>query len=41
MRVALAGRADENFTPPQPVPHAAVAQTLDTPDRAPGDGETH
>jgi len=41
MRVALEGRDDENFTPPQPVPHAAVAQTLDTPDRAPGDGETH
>jgi len=41
MRVALEGRDDENFTPPQPVPHAAVAQTVDTPDRAPGDGETH
>jgi penicillin-binding protein 1A len=41
MRVALVGRDDENFTPPRPVAHAAVAQTLDTPDRAPGDGETH
>ena len=41
MRVALVGRDDENFTPPQPVAHAAVAQALDTPDRAPGDGETH
>jgi penicillin-binding protein 1A len=41
MRVALVDREDENFTPPRPVPHAAVAQTLDTPDRAPGDGETH
>ena len=41
MRVALEGRDDENFTPPQAVAHAAVAQTLDTSDQAPGDGETH
>jgi len=41
MRVALQGRDNENFTPPQPVPHAAVAQSLDTPDQAPGNGETH
>jgi len=41
MRVALVGRDDENFTPPQPVPRAAVAQAVDTPDRAPGDGEMH
>ena len=41
MRVAVEGRDDENFTPPQPAAHAAVAQTLDTPDQAPGDGETH
>ena len=41
MRVAIEGHDDEHFTPPQPVPHAAVAQTLDTPDQAPGDGETH
>jgi hypothetical protein len=41
MRVALVGREDESFTAPRPVPHAAVAQALDTPDRAPGDGETH
>jgi penicillin-binding protein 1A len=41
MRVALEGREDDNFTPPQPGAHAAVAQALDTPDRAPGDGETH
>jgi len=41
MRVALVGREDEAFNAPQPVPHAAVAQTLDTPDQAPGDGETH
>jgi penicillin-binding protein 1A len=41
MRVALRGRENENFTPPQPVPHAAVAHSLDTPDQAPGDGETH
>jgi len=41
MRVAIEGHDEEHFTPPQPVPHAAVAQTLDTPDQAPGDGETH
>jgi penicillin-binding protein 1A len=41
MRVAIEGHDDENFTPPQLVPHAAVAQTLDTSDQAPGDGETH
>jgi penicillin-binding protein 1A len=41
MRVALHGRQNENFTPPQAVPHAAVAQVLDTTDQAPGDGETH
>ena len=41
MRVAIEGHDDEHFTPPQPVPHAAVAQTLNTPDQAPGDGETH
>jgi penicillin-binding protein 1A len=41
MRVAIEGHDSESFTPPQPVPHAAVAQTLDTPDQAPGDGETH
>src|SRR5215470_10020770 len=41
MRVALKGREDESFTPPQPSAHAAVAQSLDTPDQAPGDGETH
>jgi len=41
MRVALIGRDNENFTPPQPASHAAVVQALDTPDRAPGDGETH
>ena len=41
MRAAIEGRDDEHFTAPQPVAHAAVAQALDTPDRAPGDGETH
>jgi penicillin-binding protein 1A len=41
MRVALQGRENESFTPPQPVPHSAVAQAVDTPDQAPGDGETH
>jgi penicillin-binding protein 1A len=41
MRVALQGRQSENFTPPQAVPHAAVAQVLDTTDQADGDGETH
>jgi len=41
MRAALEGRENETFTPPQPVPHAAVAQKLDTSDQSPGDGETH
>ena len=41
MRTALEGRENETFTPPQPVPHAAVAQKLDTSDQSPGDGETH
>jgi penicillin-binding protein 1A len=39
MRVALEGRDNENFTSPQAIPHAA--QTVDTADQAPGDGETH
>jgi penicillin-binding protein 1A len=41
MRTPLQGSDDKNFTPPQPVPHPAMAQALDTPDQAPGDGETH
>ncbi len=41
MRVAIQGHDNEDFTPPQPVPHAAVAHKVDTPDQAPGDGETH
>ena len=41
MRTPLQGSDNENFTPPQPVPHPAVVQALDTPDQAPGDGETH
>ena len=41
MRVAVEGHDDEHFTLPQPVPHAASAQAVDTQDQAPGDGETH
>jgi len=41
MRVAIEGHDDEHFTPPQPVPHVASAQAVDTQDQAPGDGETH
>jgi penicillin-binding protein 1A len=41
MRVAIQGHDDEHFTPPQPLPHAASAQAVDTQDQAPGDGETH
>jgi penicillin-binding protein 1A len=40
MNVALAGKAPGEFQPPPP-PQNPVAQKVDTPDFAPGDGETH
>jgi len=40
MSAALAGKDPGEFQPP-PASPAAVAQKLDTPDVAPGDGETH
>jgi len=40
MSAALAGKDPGEFQPPATSP-AAVAQKLDTPDAAPGDGETH
>ncbi len=40
MKVALRGRAEEDFLAPPPT-RTSVAQKLDTPDRAPGDGERH
>jgi penicillin-binding protein 1A len=40
MNVALAGKDPGEFQPPPAVP-PSVAQKLDTPDVAPGDGETH
>jgi penicillin-binding protein 1A len=41
MKVALLGRDTEDFmAPPPPLP-SAMAKKLDTPDVAPGDGETH
>ena len=41
MKVALQGRDQEDFQAPPPLTHTAVAHKLDTPDRAPGDGERH
>jgi penicillin-binding protein 1A len=41
MKVALEGRAQEDFIPAPPIPISAVAQTVDTPDEAEGDGEAH
>ncbi len=41
MKVALQGRDKEDFLPPPAPTRTAVAQKLDTPDRAPGDGEKH
>ena len=40
MNVALAGKDTGEFAPP-PASQNAVAQKVDTPDVAPGDGETH
>jgi penicillin-binding protein 1A len=40
MKVALKGRDNEDFAPPD-LPYSAVAGKVDTPDFRPGDGETH
>jgi len=40
MNVALAGKDPGEFQP-APAPQNSVAQKVDTPDVAPGDGETH
>ena len=41
MSTALAGKDPGEFVPPTGVPNSAVAHKVDTPDVAPGDGETH
>ena len=41
MNVALAGKDPGEFLPPSGMPTSAVAHKVDTPDVAPGDGETH
>jgi len=42
MSVALAGKDPGEFTPPPPrAENTAVAHKVDTPDVAPGDGESH
>ncbi len=41
MNVALAGKDPGEFLPPSGMPPSAVAHKVDTPDVAPGDGETH
>jgi penicillin-binding protein 1A len=41
MNVALAGKDPGEFLPPSGMPTSAVARKVDTPDVAPGDGETH
>src|SRR5229473_1095942 len=41
MKVALAASDSGEFQPPPALPGSAVAHKLDTPDVAPGDGETH
>ncbi len=42
MKVALKGHESEDFLTPAPMPRAITAeQKVDTPDVAPGDGETH
>ncbi len=41
MKVALRAHPKERFLPPPPPTRPAVAQKLDTPDNAPGDGERH
>jgi penicillin-binding protein 1A len=41
MNAALAGKDPGEFQPPPALPSASSAQRVDTPDFAPGDGETH
>jgi penicillin-binding protein 1A len=41
MNVALAGKDPGEFQPPPALPAGNSAQKIDTPDLAPGDGETH
>jgi len=42
MSIALAGKDPGEFTPPPPrAENTAVAHKVDTPDVAPGDGESH
>jgi len=41
MKVALAGREQEDFMAPAETPHSSAAATVDTPDVAAGDGEAH
>lgn len=41
MNIAMAGKDPGEFQPPPASPTSSVAQKLDTPDVAPGDGETH
>ena len=41
MNIAMAGKDPGEFPAPPSPPGSAVAQKLDTPDVAPGDGETH
>jgi len=41
MSVALTGKDPGEFQPPPGVQNTAVAHKVDTPDVAPGDGETH
>jgi penicillin-binding protein 1A len=41
MNTALAGRDPGEFAPAQTAPNSAAAHKVDTPDVAPGDGETH
>ncbi len=41
MTIAMAGKDPGEFQPPPPPPSSSAAQKLDTPDTAPGDGETH
>ena len=41
MNVALAGKEPGEFEPPPASPSSTTAQKVDTPDVAPGDGETH
>jgi penicillin-binding protein 1A len=41
MSIAMTGKDPGEFQPPPALPTSSVAQKLDTPDVAPGDGETH